>query len=54
MTKLTTRKALVGMNVSHSHRRTKTRQNINLQTKTVNGNKIQLTTREWKTLNKAK
>jgi ribosomal protein L28 len=52
MAKLTTRKPLVGNNVSHSMRHTKRRQNLNLQTKTVNGSKVTLTNREWKTLNK--
>ena len=54
MAKLTTRKPLVGMNVSHSHRRTKTRQNLNLQTKTINGSKVVLSNREWNNLNKNK
>jgi ribosomal protein L28 len=52
MAKLTTRKPLVGNNVSHSMRHTKRRQNLNLQTKTVNGAKVTLTNREWKALNK--
>ena len=53
MAKQTTRKPLVGNNVSHSMRHTKRRQNLNLQTKTVNGTKVTLTNREWKALNKA-
>ena len=53
MAKITTRKPLTGNNVSHSMRHTKRRQNLNLQTKTVNGVKISLTNREWKTLKKA-
>ena len=52
MTKLTTRKPSVGNNVSHSMRHTKRRQNLNLQVKTVNGTKVALTNREWRTLNK--
>ena len=52
MAKLTNRKPLVGRSVSHSHIRTKRRQNLNLQTKKVEGKKVALTNREWKTLNK--
>lgn len=52
MAKLTTRKPLVGNNVSHSMRHTKRRQNLNLQTKNVNGTPVTLTNREWRSLNK--
>jgi len=51
--KLTSRKPLFGNLRSHSCRATKTRQNLNLQTKTVDGVKVTLTNREWKTIKKA-
>jgi ribosomal protein L28 len=51
--KLTSRKPLFGNLRSHSCRATKTRQNLNLQTKTVDGVKVTLTNREWKTMKKA-
>ena len=38
---------------SHALNATKTRQNLNLQTKTVDGVKVTLTNREWKTMKKA-
>ena len=44
MTKLTTRKPLKGMNVSHAHNRTKKTQNLNLQSRKVDGKKVELTT----------
>ncbi|HOB25608.1 MAG TPA: bL28 family ribosomal protein [Bacilli bacterium] len=51
-TKLTNKKPLFGNNVSHSKRRTNRRQNLNLQAKNVNGTKVLLTNREWRSLKK--
>jgi ribosomal protein L28 len=50
--KLTARKPLTGNYRSHACNATKRRQNLNLQTKKVNGVKITLTNKEWKTLEK--
>ena len=49
MTKLTTRKNLVGNNVSHANNRTKKTQKLNIQSKKKAG----LSVREWRTLKKA-
>ncbi len=51
--KLTTRKPLFGNNVSHSKRRTRRSQKLNLQTKKINGVDVTLSNREWKNLKKA-
>ena len=51
-TKITKKKPLVGNNVSHSKRRTKTTQKPNLQKKTINGEKVITSAREARTLNK--
>ena len=51
-TKITKKKPLVGNNVSHSHRKTKTSQKPNLQKKTINGVKVVTSAREARTLNK--
>ncbi len=51
-TKLTTKKPLTGNKRSHALNATKMQQKPNLQTKKVNGNKVRLSARELKTLNK--
>ena len=51
-TKITKKKPLVGNNVSHSNRKTKTSQKPNLQKKTINGVKVITSAREARTLNK--
>ncbi len=51
-TKLTTKKPLSGNKRSHALNATKMQQKPNLQTKTVNGVKVKLSSRELKTLNK--
>lgn len=50
--KLTAKKPLFGNKRSHALNATKKRQNPNLQTKTVDGIKVTLSNREWKTLKK--
>ena len=50
--KLTARKGLTGNTRSHALNATKHKQNLNLQTKKVNGVKVTLSNREWKALNK--
>jgi len=50
--KLTTRKPNTANNVSHALNRTKRKQNLNLQTKKINGVQVSLTNREWRTLKK--
>ena len=51
--KLTARKGLTGNRRTHALNATKHKQNFNLQTKKVNGVKVTLTNREWKTMKKA-
>ena len=50
--KLTNKKPLTGNRRSHALNATKMKQKPNLQTKTVDGVKVTLSTREWKTLKK--
>ena len=52
-TKVTTKKPLFGNKRSHALNATKMRQNPNLQTYTINGEKVRLTAREARTLKKA-
>lgn len=51
--KLTTKKPLFGNRRSHALNATKMQQKPNLQTKRVNGVKVTLSTKEWKTIKKA-
>ena len=51
-TKLTTKKPLSGNNRSHAMNATKKMQKPNLQTRNIDGNKVTLSARELKTLNK--
>ena len=50
--KVTSKKPLSGNNRSHSCRATKRVQKPNLQKKTINGQKVVISAREAKTLNK--
>ena len=50
--KITTKKPLTGNRRSHALNATKMQQKPNLQTKKINGVKVTLSNREWKTLNK--
>lgn len=50
--KLTTKKPLTGNRRSHALNATKMQQKPNLQTKKIDGVKVTLSTREWKTLKK--
>ena len=52
-TKISAKKPLFGNKRSHALNATKTRQNPNLQTVTINGEKVKITARELRTLNKA-
>jgi len=52
-TKVTTKKPLFGNRRSHALNATKMRQNPNLQTYTIDGEKVKLTAREARTLRKA-
>jgi len=52
-TKVTTKKPLFGNRRSHALNTTKMRQNPNLQTYTIDGEKVKLTAREARTLRKA-
>lgn len=52
-TKVTTKKPLFGNKRSHALNATKMRQNPNLQTYTIDGQKVKLTAREAKTMRKA-
>ncbi len=52
--KCTTKKPLTGNNRSHALNATKRTQKPNLQKKTINGEKVILSTREARTLNKTK
>ncbi len=49
---VTGRKPNTANNVSHAKNRTKKTQNLNKQTKVIDGVRITLTNREWKTYNK--
>ena len=51
-TKLTAKKPLTGNKRSHALNATKMRQKPNLQKKTINGQKVVISAREAKTLNK--
>ena len=51
--KVTTKKPLSGNNRSHALNATKRKQKPNLQTKTINGEKVIISTREARTINKA-
>ena len=53
-TKCTTKKPLTGNNRSHALNATKRTQKPNLQKKTINGEKVIISTREARTLNKTK
>ncbi len=50
--KLTTKKRLVGCNVSHSNIHTKRAQKANVQQYTINGIKVLLTPREYRAIKK--
>lgn len=52
-TKVTTKKPLSGNNRSHALNATKRKQKPNLQMKTINGEKVIISTREARTINKA-
>lgn len=52
-TKVTTKKPLFGNRRSHALNATKMRQNPNLQTYTIDGEKVKLTAREARTMRKA-
>ncbi len=51
--KISTKKPLFGNKRSHALNATKMHQNTNLQTYTINGQKVKLTAREYKTIKKA-
>lgn len=53
-TKITTKKPLSGNNRSHALNATKRVQKPNLQKKVINGEKVVISARELKTLNKEK
>lgn len=50
---LSNRKPLFGNNVSHALNHSRRKQKLNKQTKKIDGVKVSLTAREWKTLKKA-
>ncbi len=52
-TKVTTKKPLSGNNRSHALNATKRKQKPNLQVKTINGEKVIISAREARTINKA-
>ena len=52
-TKVTTKKPLFGNKRSHALNATKMRQNPNLQTYTIDGQKVKLTAREARTIRKS-
>lgn len=52
-TKVTTKKPLSGNNRSHALNATKRKQKPNLQKKTINGEKVIISTREARTINKS-
>ena len=51
-TKLTTKKPLTGNKRSHALNATKRTQKVNLQKKTINGERVIISARDAKTLNK--
>lgn len=53
-TNLSNKKPLFGNKVSHALNRTSVKKKPNYQTKNIDGNKVTLSTREWKTYNKNK
>lgn len=53
MVKVTNKKPLTGNSRSHALNATKKMQKPNLQKKTINGQKVIISTREARTLNKA-
>lgn len=53
-TKITTKKPLSGNSRSHALNATKKKQRPNLQKKTINGQKVIISTREARTINKEK
>ncbi len=53
-TKITTKKPLTGNRRSHALNATKMQQKPNLQKKTINGEKVILSAREARTINKSK
>ena len=50
--KVTTKKPLSGNKRSHALNATKTKQKPNIQKKTINGNKVRISTREARTIEK--
>ena len=50
--KLSTKKPLYGNLRSHAENATRTKQNPNMQTKKIDGVKVTLSAREWKTMKK--
>ena len=52
-TKVTAKKPLFGNKRSHALNATRTRQNPNIQTITINGEKVKLTAREARTIRKS-
>ncbi len=50
--KVTTKKPLAGNKRSHALNATKTKQKPNIQKKTINGNKVRISAREARTLDK--
>lgn len=50
---LTGRKPLFGNTRSHALNHSRKKQSLNKQTKKIDGVKVTLTNREWKTMNKA-
>lgn len=53
-TKITTKKPLTGNRRSHAQNATKMKQKPNLQKKIINGEKVILSAREARTINKSK
>lgn len=53
-TKISKKKPLTGNSRSHAENATKRKQKPNLQKKTINGEKVIISAREARTLNKAK
>ena len=50
--KVTTKKPLSGNKRSHALNQTKTKQKPNIQKKTINGNKVRISAREARTIEK--
>lgn len=50
--KVTTKKPLTGNKRSHALNATKTKQKPNIQKKTINGNKVRISAREARTMEK--